>query len=619
MGRDGHTDARRLDAAEDQGADRARAILDLSGEGIVEVDAAGVVLAANAAMRRALHLDADPVGRRLIELVTASNVAMIEAVFSRLADPGSGIVRLPASGVRDGEQRWWQVTAEGRYRAGVLTGATLVVSDVTELTRRGRELETARAQLEQAHRLARFGHWRATPGQQLEWSPMIYEIFGIDPDVAPSYERFLSAVHPEDRSRIRAAAERALAGEGDFDEVHRVMRPDGTEVVVRERAQAVPGDDGQPDGLVGTVQDVTDEHRAAQQLVESRELLDRVLEATQDGWWEADLVRGAATHSAHWWALHGYEPGELPETPTTWRAVTDPADLPRVDEQLAQAQRDRRGRFDLRAMAVRRDGTSFPVRIRGRVAYDEHGATVRISGTTTDLSALVRAETLKDEFLATVSHELRTPLTSIGGAIELLDRIHGDPADAQGRQLLDMAARNVRRLRRLIDDLLDIDQLAAGEVELELQVESAASLVHRAVTAHEGFAASHDVRLELRPIDEGLTIRVDRHRMEQVLANYLSNATRFAPAGSTVEVSAVALDEDRVELAVTDRGPGVPEEFRERAFSRFAQAAPTDRRSRGGTGLGLAISREIVERHGGSVGYESRPGHTRFWVRLPVA
>jgi signal transduction histidine kinase len=233
-----------------------------------------------------------------------------------------------------------------------------------------------------------------------------------------------------------------------------------------------------------------------------------------------------------------------------------------------------------------------------------------------DIRARKRIERLKDEFVATVSHELRTPLTSIAAALDLLSEIaDADRSDA-AKELIAIAQTNSQRLVRLVNDILDIEKLEGGKVVFDMQHVDIGSLLERAVEANRPMAERCGVRLRL----EGPSVHdvhADPDRLMQVASNLLSNAVKFSPSGTEV---VVATEErwDKVRIAVRDHGHGIPEEFRDRIFGRFAQADNSDTRQKAGTGLGLSIVKQIVQRLGGEVGFADAPGGgTVFFVDLP--
>jgi signal transduction histidine kinase len=233
------------------------------------------------------------------------------------------------------------------------------------------------------------------------------------------------------------------------------------------------------------------------------------------------------------------------------------------------------------------------------------------------LNAAARRELsrMKDEFVSIVAHELRTPLTSIRGSLGLLasGRLDGTP---QAQRLLQIAAQNSDRLVRLINDMLDLDRMHSGRLEMEPGEHTVAPLVEQAMDAVQGAADALQVRLEAR-VDPGLQVWGDPDRLVQVLVNLLSNAAKFSPAGALVEVIA----EDRGPNAlfqVRDRGRGIPADRLDDIFERFRQVDSSDAREKGGTGLGLAICRTIVQQHGGRIWVASEWGKgSTFFFTIP--
>jgi signal transduction histidine kinase len=245
------------------------------------------------------------------------------------------------------------------------------------------------------------------------------------------------------------------------------------------------------------------------------------------------------------------------------------------------------------------------------------GRALRVTGTNADISQRKQIETMKDEFVGTVSHELRTPLTAILGALGLL-RADDAPDGENARMLLDMAYKNSERLAALINDVLDTEKLEAGMMEMRIAPTALGPFLHHAVELNRSYADRYNVRYELHGTLPAVSVRVDPERLMQVIVNLLSNATKFSPAGAAVTIAA-AVQGDWVRVTVTDTGPGIPPEFRDRIFKKFAQADASSTRQKGGTGLGLWICQAIIETLGGRIGYESAVGKgTTFYFELPV-
>lgn len=234
-----------------------------------------------------------------------------------------------------------------------------------------------------------------------------------------------------------------------------------------------------------------------------------------------------------------------------------------------------------------------------------------------DMTARIEAERAKDELVSVVSHELRTPLTAIRGAIGLVVGGVAEKDPVLHAELLQMASENVERLGRLVDDLLDVRKLAAGGISLELAHADLADVVRSAALLHAPAARLKEIVVET-DVPERMPVFVDPQRIQQVILNFLSNAIKHSPAGEVVQVRARPIAEG-VRVEVADRGPGVPEAFRDKIFRRFSQADASSTRSVGGTGLGLYIAKTIVVMHGGRLGYENgKAGGAVFFFELPA-
>ncbi|WP_411879683.1 PAS domain S-box protein [Polaromonas sp. YR568] len=247
----------------------------------------------------------------------------------------------------------------------------------------------------------------------------------------------------------------------------------------------------------------------------------------------------------------------------------------------------------------------------------DEGKVVGFYSLANDITELKRIDRMKSEFVSTVSHELRTPLTSIRGSLGLISGGVAGQLPEAVKTLVGIAKSNCERLIRLINDILDIEKIESGKMTLDLQVLELKPLLEQALAANEGYGTAKDVSLNLHCTEEDLLVRADNDRLTQVVTNLLSNAVKFSPAGGIVDII-VERVESGVRVEVRDSGPGIPEEFRKRIFQKFSQADSSDTRQKGGTGLGLNISRAIIERLGGSIGFETRTGAgTTFYFELP--
>lgn len=235
-----------------------------------------------------------------------------------------------------------------------------------------------------------------------------------------------------------------------------------------------------------------------------------------------------------------------------------------------------------------------------------------------DVTQRRQTEQLKNDFISTVSHELRTPLTAIHGGLGLVKSGTLGPLNASQQQLLDISSQNSEQLLNLINDLLDIEKLAAGKMELALESKLALPLLQSALERADVVARSRQVNLQLQSsLTNPVWVLVDVQRFQQVMANLLANAIRYSPQGGVVTVTAQQHGQG-LRVQVMDQGNGVPLEFIPRLFQRFSQADSSTARQQGGTGLGLAICKELLERMHGQIHYQPVPaGGACFYFDMP--
>jgi PAS domain S-box-containing protein len=234
-----------------------------------------------------------------------------------------------------------------------------------------------------------------------------------------------------------------------------------------------------------------------------------------------------------------------------------------------------------------------------------------------DISREKEIDRMKSEFISIASHELRTPMTSIKGSIDLILSGFAGEVGADTQELLEIAQKSCDRLVRLINDILDLAKIEAGQVKLKLVPMDLAEAVERSIRGLKSLAEQSEVTFKLQKPEALPFVEVDKDRIEQVVTNLLSNAIKFSPPKGEVSIELSAGD-GWVQCSVRDQGCGIPEEDLGRVFGKFQQVS--DARRKGGTGLGLAITQALVHEHRGKIWVESRVTEgARFIFRLPMA
>ena len=221
----------------------------------------------------------------------------------------------------------------------------------------------------------------------------------------------------------------------------------------------------------------------------------------------------------------------------------------------------------------------------------------------------------KSDFVANVSHEFLNPLTVIKEALSIIiDGLAGD-IDAKQKDFLSMAKGNIERLIRLVTDLLDISKIEAGKMEMRRENFDIAVLVNEILVNYEKELAKKDISLKKDIRADIGAIWADRDKITEVVINLLNNAIKYTPAGGEVGIKLIGKEENELYFEISDTGPGIPEEYKEKIFDKFERILSEKQE---GTGLGLPIAKDIVELHKGRIWVESEPGHgSRFIFTIP--
>lgn len=233
-----------------------------------------------------------------------------------------------------------------------------------------------------------------------------------------------------------------------------------------------------------------------------------------------------------------------------------------------------------------------------------------------ELKALDKA---KDEFLSMVSHELRTPLTSIKGSLSIINHFQKH-LDSQSQSMLEIAERNSDQLLGIVNDILDLAKMEAGKLEMNFTTVDLVQILHQAVELNQQYVeqCGNKMVLDIPAGIESLPVKVDEQRIIQVLSNLISNAAKFSPIETPIEISFEVLSHS-VKVNVIDYGSGIPEDQQPQIFKKFKQLVESSNQKMPGTGLGLNICKHIIEAHKGHIGFESSGDNgTVFYFSLDM-
>lgn len=423
---------------------------------------------------------------------------------------------------------------------------------------------------------------------------------------------------------------RTIAAGGEWRGTFKNLKKSGEAYWEQASISAIRDAKGEITHYIAVKEDITERKLAEQRLQETMALQRAILNGTNYAIISTDVNGVIRTFNAAAERMLGYAAHEVMGKATP-AIIHDPAEVAKRAQVLSAelgiqiepgfevfVARARRGQVDENEWTyLRKDGSRFPVMLSVTALLNEQGVVTGFLGVGYDLTERKKIDRMKSEFVSTVSHELRTPLTSIRGSLGLVAGGVAGELPARAKSLIDIAYNNSERLVRLINDILDVEKIESGKMSFDLKPQPLAPLIEAAIEANHAYGEQFQVRYQLAETVPDAKVLVDADRLTQVMTNLLSNAAKFSPAGETVSVR-IARHCGSIRVSVSDRGAGIPEEFRDRIFRRFSQADASDSRQKGGTGLGLAISRAIVEKMGGQIGFDSAPGAgTTFRFELP--
>jgi|GEM_PF-3232973 len=408
-----------------------------------------------------------------------------------------------------------------------------------------------------------------------------------------------------------AATLSAGNNEGEWTFVHK----DGHEFPVWLAVNPLRDEDGELSGFLGIIRDMTEAKAQEHALIESEQTFRLAME-------NASIGMALVAPEGNWLKVNsalceliGYSPEEL--LSIDFQSVTHPEDLEKDLGLVRQVLAGEIPSYTMEKRYIRKGGTHIWVLLNVSLVRDGDGEPNYFVAQIQDITERKHIETLKNEFVSTVSHELRTPLTSIRGALSLVSSGAAGALPEKAERLIQIAHKNGDRLIHIINDILDIEKIESGRLEIELKSVPVNPFLEQALEANAAYGDKFDVEFTFEPAEGAPEVRADPDRLMQIMANLLSNAAKFSPKSAGVEVVAEDLG-DTVRISVHDHGIGIPDEFRDKIFEKFAQADNSDTRRHEGTGLGLSITRKLVQMMGGEIDFTSVPYQgTTFFFDLP--
>ena len=520
----------------------------------------------------------------------------------------------------DGEVRTVQglgtVKRDAAGRACEMFGT---VQDITDRKRAEDALLQSQFYLSEGERLAHMGSWAFNDSGHY-WSDELYKIYGLDPkNGAPTVERYLALVHPQDRAAIAESIKLMLEEHRGFDQIERIVRPDGQLRYLR--AVAVPVvERGVFKGFIGTTMDVTEQELLTQELRRERAYLAEAQSLTHIGSWASNFHRGRNYHvSDEVYRLHGFEPTQGPlEIERFWETV-HPDDEPAVRAVITNAIQARSD-YDIPEFRIcLPDGTIRFLRTIGH--HSPSGEMGEYVGITMDITDRKRAEAERErlrqleadlarvnrvnmmgELAAALAHEIKQPITaSITSANALLRWLAHDPPELErARAAASRIEQDANRAANVIDSLRSFYKTGSPTerqiIDVKVIIEEMAGLLR-------GEADRYAITIQSELEADTPQILVNPVQLQQVFMNLMLNAIEaMKDAGGDLTIRSRVDTEGRLFVSISDTGIGLPAGSAEKIFDPLHTTKPQ------GTGMGLTITRSIVESYGGRVWASANEG-----------
>ncbi len=367
-------------------------------------------------------------------------------------------------------------------------------------------------------------------------------------------------------------------------------------------------------GAAITARDITLQKTTGLLLAASEEKMRIFIESTDDWIWEVNTAAQYTFSNPSVQSILGFTPAEI--MGMDFFSLVPEEEEKKLREELDRYIQLKCGWRHRMFPLKKKNGTICWIESTGMPFFNEHDEIMGFRGTTRDISEQKNLERTKNEFISMISHELRTPLTSIVGALGLLGADHD--LSAKDQELLTLANRNSKRLTRIINDILDIEKLQLGKLQLQLQTFDLLNAVREGIDIAKPLAEKMNIKIIEGPVIDKIQVNADYDRIIQVMLNLLSNAIKFSPPQAKITVWMERIGE-KVRVSIRDEGKGISPEFQSEIFEKFKQGDQTDARIVGGTGLGLNICKQLLNIMGGSIHFTSQQFvGTVFYFELPI-
>ncbi|SOD13764.1 ATP-binding protein [Pedobacter xixiisoli] len=454
--------------------------------------------------------------------------------------------------------------------------------------------------------------------------------YGRKPNEELTYPQMFEMMVPEHREMVRAKAIKAREERSLYHALYEIKWSDGSSHWINAYGRGRYDKEGNADRMVGMVSEVTEQVKAQQnierlnkelqtalaQAIHSEERMKLAVTAAQLGTWFIGITSDEFIITPRTKEIYGFHPEQEISLEQTMAQIMD---THRDEVRLAMEDAIKNGAsYDIEYPIIRfHDDETRWLRAVGKKYSAIAGTAVEhFSGTIMDITEPKMEDQRKQDFFSIVSHEMRTPITSINGYIQILETKARKTGDQLAAEIAVKARRQVERMTGMVTGFLDMARAGEGKIYLNKKSFDLSDIFELAKKELMTTVATHQV--VFHPVGN-VQLNGDQEKLEQVLANFINNAVKYSPAGTTISVDCIT-DNGSAKVSVTDEGMGIPKQDQPHIFDRFYRVLGSHMENITGFGIGLYLCKEIIDRHDGRLGVESVHGKgSTFWFELPLA
>lgn len=490
-------------------------------------------------------------------------------------------------------------------------GIFLYAVEVTKQVINRKKIEESEQRLQLAQAAARMGtfDWNIQTNE-IVWTPELEKLYGLRPGgFKGSYLNAKKYTHPEDYPQVQLETQKAIQQKETLNTEYRVIWPDKSIHWLLAKGKTFYDPQDKPISMLGVVADISDRKKAG----EIQNYFSSIIESSDDAIISQNVDGTITSWNKGAEHLYGYTAKEIISQPVSILMPPEKKDdFPKIMKDLFEGRKVEH--YETKRLT--KNGEIIDVSITVSPIRDQNGKIIGASKIARDITEYKRLEQQKDDFISIATHELKTPVTSIKAYAQVLHSIFIKKEDSKSAEYLAKMDAQLNKLTNLIADLLDVNKIQSGQLQLHSDYFNFNELVEEAVEELQRTTTRHTLIKNLAP---SKIIFGDRDRIGQVLTNLISNAIKYSPHSEKIVVSTQATKK-LVTLSVRDFGVGIPKEKQDKVFEKFFRVSGPKQDTYPGLGLGLYISAEIIKRQNGRIWVESiKDQGSTFYFSLPTA